>query len=85
LRRLEAEVPLDTLANALGVSFRQVQKYERGTNRMSAATLYRLAMTLEVPVQYFFEGPNARRKKRREWDRLVGFNFDGPRRPAHTR
>jgi transcriptional regulator with XRE-family HTH domain len=65
LRRVEAGITLETLANALGVSFQQVQKYERGTNRISAGTLYQLAMTLEVPVQYFFEGLSQQRKMRR--------------------
>ena len=52
------------LADAIGVSFQQVQKYEEGINRISAGALYQLAMTLEVPVQYFFEGLSGRRKKR---------------------
>ena len=44
------------VANALGVTFQQVQKYERGTNRVGASRLYDLSRVLNVPVQVFFEG-----------------------------
>jgi transcriptional regulator with XRE-family HTH domain len=54
LRRQEAGITQVMLAQALGVSFQQVQKYEEGTNRISAGALHQLAITLEVPVQYFF-------------------------------
>lgn len=42
------------LAEQLGVTFQQVQKYEKGTNRVAASTLYRLGEILSVPIQYFF-------------------------------
>lgn len=44
------------VGNFIGVSFQQVQKYERGTNTISALKLYELAKYLEVPVSYFLEG-----------------------------
>lgn len=44
------------LAEACGMRFQQIQKYECATNQMSAARLWRLAQALEVPVAYFFEG-----------------------------
>ena len=44
------------LAERLGVTFQQVQKYERGTNRVSASTLFGVAQFLGVPVGFFFEG-----------------------------
>jgi transcriptional regulator with XRE-family HTH domain len=44
------------LAQACGVRFQQIQKYECAANRMSAARLWQLAEALEVPVAYFFEG-----------------------------
>jgi len=47
---------LTDLADALGVTFQQVQKYEKGSNRVSASTLKELAETLKVPIAYFFEG-----------------------------
>jgi transcriptional regulator with XRE-family HTH domain len=43
------------LGNAVGVTFQQIQKYERGTNRISAAQLVRIAVVLKVDIQYFFE------------------------------
>lgn len=44
------------LGNELGVTFQQVQKYERGTNRIGSSRLFRISTTLDVPVAYFFEG-----------------------------
>ncbi len=46
----------DALAEVLGLTFQQVQKYERGANRISASKLYEIAAALEVPVTFFFEG-----------------------------
>lgn len=46
----------EALADALGLTFQQVQKYERGFNRISASKLYRAAAVLEVAPAYFFEG-----------------------------
>ncbi|WP_366145040.1 helix-turn-helix transcriptional regulator [Maricaulis sp.] len=46
----------EKLGDELGVTFQQVQKYERGANRVGASRLYRLSRVLEVPVQFFFEG-----------------------------
>jgi transcriptional regulator with XRE-family HTH domain len=44
------------LAGACGVRFQQIQKYECGANRISAARLWQLSEALEVPVGYFFDG-----------------------------
>jgi transcriptional regulator with XRE-family HTH domain len=54
------------LGELIGVRFQQVQKYENGANRVSAAALYELACALGVPIIYFFEGlsPRARRRAR---------------------
>ena len=46
----------EQLAERLGVTFQQVQKYEKGTNRISASRLFNAAQLLSVPVSYFFEG-----------------------------
>ena len=43
------------LGEALGMSFQQVQKYEKGTNRISASRLFDLSRVLDVPVEYFFD------------------------------
>ncbi len=45
----------EELARALGITFQQVQKYERGSNRVSASKLYEVARFLSVPIAYFFE------------------------------
>jgi transcriptional regulator with XRE-family HTH domain len=47
------------LGEAVGVTFQQIQKYERGANRLSASTLFRLAGFLDLRVQWFFEGMSA--------------------------
>ena len=44
------------VADALGITFQQIQKYERGANRISASKLYDAATLLQAPVSYFFEG-----------------------------
>ncbi len=44
------------LANAVGIRFQQIQKYECGANRISAARLWQLAEALETPVSYFYDG-----------------------------
>jgi transcriptional regulator with XRE-family HTH domain len=56
LRRKMLSVSQESLASALGLTFQQVQKYERGSNRISASKLYQIAKTLQVPVAFFFEG-----------------------------
>ena len=55
-RRHELGMSQSTLADALGVSFQQVQKYERGANRVSASMLWEMSEAMEVPVTYFYEG-----------------------------
>jgi transcriptional regulator with XRE-family HTH domain len=44
------------LAKVIDLTFQQLQKYEKGTNRVSASTLQKLAATMKVPITYFFEG-----------------------------
>jgi transcriptional regulator with XRE-family HTH domain len=63
-RRLEAGLTQTQLAQAVGVTFQQLQKYEGAINRISAGALYRLALTLDVPVRYFFDGLSRRDKRR---------------------
>ena len=52
------------LADALGISFQQVQKYEIGVNRVAASRLWDMAKALEVDVEYFFEGIQKRAKRK---------------------
>ena len=56
LRRLELGMSQEKLADSLGITFQQVQKYERGTNRIGASRLHQIAIALQVPITYFFEG-----------------------------
>ena len=55
-RRIQLGLSQHDVASVAGVRFQQIQKYECGANRVSAARLYRIAGALEVPVTYFFEG-----------------------------
>ena len=54
-RRKERGLSQNRLAEAIGVTFQQVQKYERGANRVVASRLFDLAAALNVPVDYFFD------------------------------
>ena len=53
-RRKELNISQEALAERLGVTFQQIQKYERGANRVGASRLYDLSRVLDVPVSYFF-------------------------------
>jgi transcriptional regulator with XRE-family HTH domain len=54
-RRATLGISQEQLAGVLGLSFQQVQKYERGVNRVGASRLHDLATALDVPIGYFFE------------------------------
>lgn len=54
--RLSHGMTQTDLAEAVGVSFQQVQKYETGANRISGSRLWMIAKVLDVPMRYFFEG-----------------------------
>ncbi len=56
LNRNAAKMSQTDMAEAIGVTFQQVQKYERGTNRLSAGKVLTIAHLLKVPVTAFFEG-----------------------------
>lgn len=56
VQRLARGLSQESLAEKLGITFQQVQKYEKGTNRVGAGRLYLLARILEVPVMTFFDG-----------------------------
>jgi transcriptional regulator with XRE-family HTH domain len=55
-RRLMLNMSQATLASTIGVTFQQVQKYEKGSNRVSASRLLQIASALQVPIDFFFEG-----------------------------
>lgn len=56
LRRRDLKLTQEQLGEKLGLTFQQVQKYEKGVNRVSAGRLFELAAVLEVPITFFFEG-----------------------------
>jgi len=56
LRRMMIGMSQEQLGDALGLTFQQVQKYEKGLNRIGAGRLYRIAQILGVPASFFFEG-----------------------------
>src|SRR5262245_11197529 len=59
LRRTLLGMSQEKLGEALGLTFQQVQKYERGANRVGSSRLFQLSRVLEVPVSYFFEEMSA--------------------------
>lgn len=59
MRRMMIGMSQERLGDSLGITFQQVQKYEKGTNRIGASRLQQIAKTLGVSVSFFFEGaPN---------------------------
>jgi len=58
LRRTLKGMSQQKLAAALGLTFQQIQKYERGTNRIGASRLFELSEILDVPTSFFFDGLN---------------------------
>ena len=59
MRRIMLSMSQEKLGDALGLTFQQVQKYEKGTNRIGASRLQHISNILQVPVAFFFEGaPN---------------------------
>ncbi len=55
-RRTMLGMNQEALARRLDLSFQQIQKYERGTNRIGSSRLFQLSQILDVPIGYFFEG-----------------------------
>lgn len=55
LRRMLLSMSQEKLGSQMGLTFQQIQKYEKGTNRIGASRLHHIAQILEVPVQFFFD------------------------------
>jgi len=74
-RRLECRLSQTELADKIGVTFQQVQKYEKGVNRMGASRLQRISEALDVPVTFFFNAtPHAaERGSATSQDSVFGF------------
>ncbi|MGE0751678.1 MAG: helix-turn-helix domain-containing protein [Variibacter sp.] len=56
MRRMMLGMSQEKLGAALGLTFQQVQKYEKGTNRIGASRMAQISETLQVPVAFFYEG-----------------------------
>ena len=56
MRRIEVDMSQQTLGGHIDLTFQQIQKYEKGMNRIGASRLQQIGKILEVPVAYFFEG-----------------------------
>ncbi|AEI01181.1 uncharacterized HTH-type transcriptional regulator [Afipia carboxidovorans OM5] len=56
MRRIMLGLSQEKLGDALGLTFQQIQKYEKGTNRIGASRLHQIADILQVPVSFLFEG-----------------------------
>ncbi len=64
-RRLEIGMSQEKFADLLGVTFQQIQKYEKGVNRIAASRLYYMTEALDVSISYFFEGLPAAKRGRK--------------------
>lgn len=76
-RREELKLSQQDLADQLGVTFQQVQKYERGANRISAGRLFDLAKVLDTRITYFFDGLDAVSAGARRGAAEEGSNYAG--------
>ena len=75
MRRIMLAMSQEKLGAALGLTFQQVQKYEKGTNRIGASRLQQISHILQVPVAFFFEGaPKRISATRLPWKSVI----DGP-------
>ena len=73
MRRMTIGLSQEEVAHALGLTFQQVQKYEKGTNRVSSSRLHQLARILEVPIPFFFDG--APQQSARSQDKAESPNY----------
>ena len=73
-RRLECRLSQTELADRIGVTFQQVQKYEKGVNRIGAGRLQRISEALEVPITFFFDAtPHAAERGAGSSESAFGF------------
>jgi transcriptional regulator with XRE-family HTH domain len=63
-RRILLRISQEALSEAIGITIQQLHKYEKASNRVSASRLYEIAIALDAPISYFFEGASKLEKKR---------------------
>jgi transcriptional regulator with XRE-family HTH domain len=73
--RLERGLSQTELGNLLGITFQQIQKYEKGANRVAAGRLQRIAEALDVPITFFYSGSTDRKARADEDSVDVGLSF----------
>ena len=56
MRRMLVGMSQEKLGDSLGITFQQIQKYEKGTNRIGASRLHQIARVLGVPIEFFYDG-----------------------------
>ena len=56
MRRMLVGMSQEKLGEALGITFQQIQKYEKGTNRIGASRLHQISQVLGVPIEFFYDG-----------------------------
>ncbi len=78
-RRLELGLSQLRVAEAIGVTFQQIQKYERGSNRVVASRLYDLASVLHVPLEYFFAEVGSARPVENPAEDAAATGYPSPR------
>jgi len=71
--RLERGLSQSGLADGIGLTFQQVQKYEKGTNRVSAGRLHRIADILNMPVMFFYDGMGGKPKRKDQRNSSLAF------------
>ena len=82
-RRRELKLSQEQLAELLSLTFQQVQKYEKGVNRVSAGRLFEIASVMGVNVNYFYDGAESQLEDDRQHRFAEGGNAsDGPRAPV---
>jgi transcriptional regulator with XRE-family HTH domain len=84
LRRTAVGMTQEKLGDQLGVTFQQVQKYEKGANRIGASRLQEIARILDVPVSFFFEDARTVQQEQEFTfaEEAAPASFEGPRGPA---
>src|SRR5690349_12058620 len=84
-RRMLLGMSQDKLGEAIGLTFQQVQKYERGANRIGASRLYELSRVLDVPVAYFYEDVDGAARRPAATDGIAGDREELERDPMTRR
>ncbi|HEY4406674.1 MAG TPA: helix-turn-helix transcriptional regulator [Xanthobacteraceae bacterium] len=79
MRRMMLQMSQTELGNDIGLTFQQVQKYEKGTNRIGAGRLHEISRILKVPISFFFEG-----SPREPGAHAAANNSDGPPLPTYV-